>query len=172
MDIINSKVIANLKNRQKKAFEIVYNTYHKLVFFIAFKITKDEQLSLDLMQDTFVKFMNNIEDYEDDGKLKQYLSSIARNLSLNALNEKENNHILLDENILNGKNYQDNSKVAVFIALEKCLSPLEIEIVSLKVLFEYNFREIAEDLNLTLGTVQSTYYRAIETLRKYYKKGE
>ena len=37
---------------------------------------------------------------------------------------------------------------------------------------DYNFREIAEDLNLSIGTIQSTYYRAIEILREYYSKGE
>ena len=169
---VNSKVITRLKQRQRKAFEIIYNEYHKLIFFVAFKITKDEQASLDIMQDTFVNFMNKIEDYEDDGKLKQYLTSIARNLSLNYVQSKAYNNILLDDNIINQKHYEDNTKVAVLLALEKCLSPLEIEVVSLKILFDYNFREIAEDLNLSLGTIQSTYYRAIEILREYYSKGE
>lgn len=172
MNEVNSKVITKLKQRQKKAFEIVYNKYHKLLFFIAFKITKDEQASLDIMQDAFVNFMNKIEEYEDDGKLKQYLSSIARNLSLNYVQNKANNTILLDDNIINEKHYEDNTKVAVLLALEKCLSPLEIEVVSLKVLFDYNFREIAEDLNLSIGTIQATYYRAIELLKNYYTKGE
>ena len=172
MNEVNSKVITKLKQRQKKAFEIVYNKYHKLLFFIAFKITKDEQASLDIMQDAFVNFMNKIEEYEDDGKLKQYLSSIARNLSLNYVQNKANNTILLDDNIIKEKHYEDNTKVAVLLALEKCLSPLEIEVVSLKVLFDYNFREIAEDLNLSIGTIQATYYRAIELLKNYYTKGE
>ena len=172
MNEVNSKVITKLKQRQKKAFEIVYNKYHKLLFFIAFKITKDEQASLDIMQDAFVNFMNKIEEYEDDGKLKQYLSSIARNMSLNYVQNKANNTILLDDNIFNEKHYEDNTKVAVLLALEKCLSPLEIEVVSLKVLFDYNFREIAEELNLSIGTIQATYYRAIELLKNYYTKGE
>lgn len=172
MNEVNSKVITKLKQRQKKAFEIVYNKYHKLLFFIAFKITKDEQASLDIMQDAFVNFMNKIEEYEDDGKLKQYLSSIARNLSLNYVQSKAYNNILLDDNIINQKHYEDNTKVAVLLALEKCLSPLEIEVVSLKVLFDYNFREIAEELNLSIGTIQATYYRAIELLKNYYTKGE
>ena len=172
MNEVNSKVITKLKQRQKKAFEIVYNKYHKLLFFIAFKITKDEQASLDIMQDAFVNFMNKIEEYEDDGKLKQYLSSIARNLSLNYVQSKAYNNILLDDNIINEKHYEDNTKVAVLLALEKCLSPLEIEVVSLKVLFDYNFREIAEELNLSIGTIQATYYRAIELLKNYYTKGE
>lgn len=172
MNEVNSKVITKLKQRQKKAFEIIYNKYHKLLFFIAFKITKDEQASLDIMQDAFVNFMNKIEEYEDDGKLKQYLSSIARNLSLNYVQSKAYNNILLDDNIINQKHYEDNTKVAVLLALEKCLSPLEIEVVSLKVLFDYNFREIAEELNLSIGTIQATYYRAIELLKNYYTKGE
>ena len=88
------------------------------------------------------------------------------------MQNKANNTILLDDNIINEKHYEDNTKVAVLLALEKCLSPLEIEVVSLKVLFDYNFREIAEELNLSIGTIQATYYRAIELLKNYYTKGE
>ena len=45
----------------------------------------------------------------------------------------------------------------------------EAKIVSLKVLFDYNFQEIADEIGLTLGATQARYYKAIEKLRKYFK---
>ena len=154
------------------ALEQLYDLIKTDVYAYALSKLKNTADAEDIMQDTFVSFMNKIEDYEDDGKLKQYLASIARNLSLNYVQSKAYNNVLLDDNIINQKHYEDNTKVAVLLALEKCLSPLEIEVVSLKILYDYNFREIAEDLNLSIGTIQSTYYRAIELLREYYSKGE
>ena len=167
---IDSKLISSLKQRSKKAFEVIYHEYYKLIYYVAFTITKDEQQSLDIMQDTFVRFMNHIEDYEDNGKLKQYLTSIARNLAMNALKDKHRENISLEDNQTESNSYNDNTLIGAMMMLEKCLAPQEIEIVSLKVLFDYNFREIAEELNLTIGTVQATYYKSIEVLKKYYKE--
>ena len=168
---INSNVIRSLRQRDKKAFEAVYNEYYKLIFFVAFKITKNEQLSLDIMQETFVKLMSNIENYFDNGKLKQYLVTIASNLAKNELQKRNNQTITLNENELH-KNYSDNSKVGVMLLLEQHLDEQEIDIVSKKILFDYSFKEIAEDLFLTIGTVQSMYYKALEKLKDRLNKGD
>ena len=165
---INSAIISKLRHRDKKAFEEVYNAYYKLVFYIAFNITKDEQLSLDIMQDTFVNLMSNIENYFDNGRLKQYITTIAGNLSRNALKKKDNQNALLDDNKITAYSYEDNTKAEILATLEKYLSPEEKNIVILKVLFDYTFNEIAYETNTTIGVVQSTYYRAMETLKNYF----
>ena len=165
---INSAIISKLRHRDKKAFEEVYNAYYKLVFYIAFNITKDEQLSLDIMQDTFVNLMSNIENYFDNGRLKQYITTIAGNLSRNALKKKDNQNALLDDNKITAYSYEDNTKAEILATLDKYLSPEEKNIVILKVLFDYTFNEIAYETNTTIGVVQSTYYRAMETLKNYF----
>ena len=165
---INSAIISKLRHRDKKAFEEVYNAYYKLVFYIAFNITKDEQLSLDIMQDTFVNLMSNIENYFDNGRLKQYITTIASNLSRNALKKKDNQNALLDDNKITAYSYEDNTKAEILATLDKYLSPEEKNIVILKVLFDYTFNEIAYETNTTIGVVQSTYYRAMETLKNYF----
>ena len=172
---INSAIVTDLRHRNKKAFEIVYNKYYRLVYFIAFKFTKDEQLSLDIMQETFIKLMSNIENYFDDGRLKQYIAMIATNISKNELKKRENQNAQLDEDRHVSYSYNDNTKVEIMVTLEKYLSPIEIDVVTLKVLFDYTFKEIAEELNTTIGQVQSTYYKAMEILKNYFQsesKGE
>ena len=172
---INSAIVTDLRHRNKKAFEIVYNKYYRLVYFIAFKFTKDEQLSLDIMQETFIKLMSNIENYFDDGRLKQYIAMIATNISKNELKKRENQNAQLDEDRPVTYSYNDNTKVEIMVTLEKYLSPIEIDVVTLKVLFDYTFKEIAEELNTTIGQVQSTYYKAMEILKNYFQsesKGE
>ena len=172
---INSAIVTDLRHRNKKAFEIVYNKYYRLVYFIAFKFTKDEQLSLDIMQETFIKLMSNIENYFDDGRLKQYIAMIATNISKNELKKRENQNAQLDEDRHVSYSYNDNTKVEIMVTLEKYLSPIEIDVVTLKELFDYTFKEIAEELNTTIGQVQSTYYKAMEILKNYFQsesKGE
>ncbi len=47
----------------------------------------------------------------------------------------------------------------------KCLTISEREIVSLKVLSNFTFKEIGQILNIPIGTVQWKYYKAIHTLK-------
>ena len=77
-----------------------------------------------------------------------------------------------DEELLSsaGKKNNEYGYIDVMLTLKNTLSLQEANIVSLKVLFNYSFKEIAEDLNLTLGTVQSMYYRSIDKLKEHFEK--
>ena len=164
--------IQKLKNRNKEDFRKIYLKYYKLVHYVSLLIVKDEQIAEDIMQDTFVSFMNHIEEYEDEGKVKQYLTTISRNLSLNYLKKKSSVNETPDEELLSsaGKKNNEYGYIDVMLTLKNTLSLQEANIVSLKVLFNYSFKEIAEDLNLTLGTVQSVYYRSIDKLKEHFEK--
>ena len=89
---LKEPTLSSLKQRKRKTFEIIYRKYYRLVYYVALSIVKDEHLAQDIMQDTFVSFMNHIEDYNEDGKIKQYLTTISRNLALNAVKRKRNCH--------------------------------------------------------------------------------
>lgn len=163
--------VSILKKRKKKDFEEIYNSYYKLVFYVSYMIVKDQELVQDIMQDTFVNFMNRIEEYNEDGKIKQYLTMISRNLSYNAM-KKGTNKEMLDEDILSlaGKKDERMQEIEFKLTLEKTLTLEESNIVTLKVLYDYSFKEIAEDLNQTLGSIQAKYYKAIEKLKIYFGK--
>lgn len=70
--------IQKLKNRNKEDFRKIYLKYYKLVHYVSLLIVKDEQIAEDIMQDTVVSFMNHIEEYEDEGKVKQYLTLLPK----------------------------------------------------------------------------------------------
>lgn len=163
--------LLTLKQRRRKDFELIYKKYYKLVYFISLTLVKDEHVAQDIMQDTFVSFMNHIEDYQENGKVKQYLTTISKNLSLNYLTRKNKKHEILDEEtILNSSsNDHTNNKIEVMLTLEKTLLMEEVKIVSLKVLYDYSFKEIAEEMNQSIGMIQAKYYKAIEKLKVHFQ---
>lgn len=162
---ISKKILRDLKNRQEKAFNIIYHEYYKLIYYVALKITKDETLAQDIMQDTFVKFMENIENYQDDGHLRQYLTTITRNLALNLVTKKET--INLDS--IKEPSTNDNNNIELILTLKNTLDEDESNIVILKIIYDYNFREIAEDTNSTIGIVQAKYYKALKKLKNHFE---
>ena len=163
--------ISTLKRRKKRDFERIYNQYYKLVFYVSYNLVKDQELAQDIMQDTFISFMNHIEDYDEQGKVKQYLTTISKNLSLNALKKKTNKEIL-DEDAISLYSSQDMEleKVKIKLTLNNTLSEEESNIVTLKVLYDYSFKEIGEELNMSIGQIQAKYYKAIDKLKKYFEK--
>ena len=55
------KTIKRLKERDEEAFEIIYFRYVKLVYHVIFLIIENKDDTNDLVQDTFMKMMSNIE---------------------------------------------------------------------------------------------------------------
>ena len=166
--IFRSSTLKQLQNKSEKAFEEIYQKYHKLVFYVALQIVKDEDVAQDIMQDTFVKFMKQIDHYEDQGKIKQYLTTISKNLSLNYIKKAKKEESYDDTKV--GTRKKPSNKTDVMLTLHKTLTQEEAQIVTLKVLFDYSFKEIGEELDQSLGTIQGKYYKAIEKLKTYFAK--
>ena len=164
---VNTKVIENLKKRNERAFNIVYKKYYRLVYYVAFDILHDASAAEEVMQETFIKLMSNIESYQDNGQFKKYITTIAKNLALNEYKKRKRYETVpLEDSFFKSEDY---STIDVILTLENTLTNEEAKIVSLKVLFDYNFQEIADEIGLTLGATQARYYKAIEKLRKYFK---
>lgn len=169
---LTPKFIRDLKNRKEYAFRAVYDEYYRLIYYVAVTIVKDEDTAQDIMQDTFVTFMNHIEEYEDDGHLKQYLTSIARNLAINVYQARKRKKEIPLDTVGEIPISDDRSKVEVILTLQHALTEEEADLVMMKIIYENSFREIAEEKNLTIGTVQAKYYKALEKLRKYFMEGD
>ena len=164
--------ISKLKRRREKDFKEIYLKYYKLVHYVSLLIVKDEHIAEDIMQDTFVSFMNHIEDYKDDGKVRQYLTTISRNLSLNYIKKKSTTNEIITEDVTQDISYTERKykEIEIKLTLNKTLSIIESEIVSLRVLFDYSFKDISEELNLSIGEVQAKYYKAINKLKEHFNK--
>ena len=77
-----------------------------------------------------------------------------------------------EEDVFNSYASIDNERenVKTIIELRSLLTKEEADIVILKIVYDFKFKEIAEDKNMTLGEVQAIYYRAIDKVRKNYKE--
>lgn len=170
--IITKKVIEKLKRRDEETFNKIYQEYEGLIYYICYSITLNKEVSEELMQDTFVKLLTSLDNYSEDGHFKQYLMQIARNLSKNYVMRTKNKEVYFEDDAYLNYATDDTKEAKMIIELEGLLNPLEADIVIKKVVYNFKFKEIAEDNKLTLGEIQSIYYRAIEKVRKAYLEAE
>lgn len=158
-----------LKNGQMKYFDEFYNLLKKMIFYNIFALTKSHEISEDILQDTFVKFLGNIQRIESNESIVGYLMLLSRNLTLDYF--KKNNRIREIDDTKDNLSSYDEQKLETSILLDKVqkiLKDKEFEIFVLHVLNELTFEEIAKLLKRPVGTVLWSYNNSLKKVRKEF----
>ena len=162
-DIINELRVANYAH-----FDEFYNSTKKNVFFSIAAIVKDNSTIDDLMQDTYIKFLENISKYQSKTSINAYLSTIAHNIAINYYNREK--RLVHDEEVIDyisdDTKKKNNYEEIEALELLKSLDPVSKEIVVLHIINDLKFKEIANIVNKPLGTVLWIYNKALKELKK------
>ena len=121
------------------------------------------------MQETYYKALKNIAQYRAGSDARAWLLQIAKNIARNDLKQAKRESTLSDEELAPLLTEQI-SDGCVFDAINRALDQTEKQIVILHVLWGYKHREIAEKLQMPLGTVTSKYKVSVAKLKKYWKE--
>lgn len=161
------EILLELKKNDYSSFDEFYELTNRLVYIMISSIIKNKIIVEDLMQDTYVKFIENIDKISLSSNPTAYLAQIAKNISINTFN-KNQKMIYTSDYFDNYGEQKEESRVDLGII--DYLEGIDKEIVSLKIIGDLKFREIAEIVNKPLGTVLWIYNKAIKYLKK--KVGE
>lgn len=161
------ELFIEIKHNNKIALEKLYNRYNKLVYGIAFSILKNKEDSEDVVQTVFSKLYILEKDKLPTDKIGTWLYTVTKNEALLLL-RKNNNDVNLDT-IYDLED--ENNEINKFInkdsynRLINGLNQKEQEVVSLKILSNFTFKEIGELLGESANTIKWRYYKSIYSLR-------
>lgn len=161
------ELVLEIKHNNKIAYEKLYNRYNKLVYGIAFSILKNKEDSEDVVQTVFSKLYILEKDKLPTDKIGTWLYTVTKNEALLLL-RKNNNDVNLDT-IYDLED--ENNEIDKFInkdsynRLINGLNQKEQEVVSLKILSNFTFKEIGELLGESANTIKWRYYKSIYSLR-------
>ncbi|PZW37788.1 MULTISPECIES: RNA polymerase sigma factor [Mesonia] len=166
-------LIAELQNKNPKAFERIYERYSESLFGVIYNIVRDQHLAEEILQDVFIKIWNNAEAYNDSkGRFFTWALNIARNASIDKTrskafkNKKKNLTADFYVDILEEKNSFANSVDAIGIKKYiKILKPYCKQIIELLYFKGYTQAETAEELDTPLGTIKTRSRNCIQSLR-------
>lgn len=165
------------------AFHELVGQYKKKIYFLAYDITGDHQEAEDISQEVFIKMFRSLKNFRRDAKMSSWLYQITVNASIDSLRKKsskpkrsidEFEQINIQEQLLGGtvqsldpQRSAESSQIQNHIskALQK-ISPKERTVFVMRHYNDLKLNEIAEILNVTIGTVKSLLFRAIKKLRK------
>lgn len=156
-------------------FERLYETYRKLLFFVANKILKDDYLAEDAVHNTFLKVIEILEKINevDCHKTCSLLVIITRNNCINMYNHQKNHPMLpLDESMYTGGNElitDDGDAEEVMKAVLK-LPELYRGPLTLKYVQRFSNKEIADMLDISEANVRKRLERAKKMVLKDIRK--
>jgi len=170
--------ISGLKKKDVKVFENFIGEFSTLIFNYIYRITGNHSDAEEITQDAFIRAYKYSESIKEKSKLKPWLYAIARNTAFSRLKLKKLSTVSIDEiqepparveynpeNIVLEKEIQNQIKLAI--------DSLSIDLKEVFVLSEYEkftYSEIAEFLNIPLGTVKSRMYYAVRKLIEFQKE--
>lgn len=152
--------------------EEIYNKYANAIKKYIFCITKDMTLAEDIMQETFIVAINQINKFRGDCEISVWLFSIAKKILYK--NTKKSNMInmisideteLADNKILEEEYIRKDNKLKLFEALQKLDSNTR-EVIYLRLTGDLTFKEIGKILNKTENWAKVTFFRGKQKLRK------
>lgn len=166
-----------LQAKSPEAYASLYDNYSSAMLGIIYNIVNNMEDAENLLQDSFVKVWTNIHRYDmTKGRLFTWLITICRNTALNFLRSREN---ISNMEIPDAENSVYTHKLATepvhlnYIGVGKEVEKLDEKhrvVINLIYFWGYTQQEVAEQLNLPLGTVKTRTRMALQILRNQLSK--
>lgn len=161
------EVFELLKTNRKLGIEELYKNYSKLVYGVIYSILKNTDETEDVLQNVFVKIFKLDNEKLPTKSHLSWLYSVAKNETINYIKKhsKEKNYESLYEITDNDTEIEKVLDKEYFNKLIENLPPKQQEILSLKIISNLSFREIANILDMKIPAVQWHYYKSLNTLK-------
>ena len=148
----------------------MYEEYFKTVYKYLFCLTRNEDISEELTQETFYKAVSKINTYRGECKISVWLCQIAKNLWYDQCRKRKkiiDSEKIYDEIIMSAEEeaLQNDEKISLYKRMQN-LDEKTREVMYLRITGELSFKEIGEILNKTENWARVTFYRGKNKLKE------
>ncbi len=189
-NISDERLASLFKNGDSDAFDELVHRYYKHVYRFLVRFTGREHLSEDLTQEVFLKLYRSIALFDETKRFKPWLFTVAANRARDELRSmKRASQKVVVETTHNGEEMSlmdimpAETETPERQAIEKersgqvreammKLSDRSREILILAYYEKMQYSEIAEVLDIPLGTVKSRLHKAVSSFGKAWESYE
>ena len=154
----------------RPAIEALVEAHYAGLYRYAYRLSGSCQEAEDLTQETFCLAQNKLDQLRDETRAKSWLFTILRNVYLHRLRQvKQEKQVPLDGIAELPERASEPSAVVDSAQLQKVLGELPEAFRTPLILYyfeEFSYKDIAEQMNVPLGTVMSRLARAKTFLRQ------
>lgn len=172
--------LARARRHDPQALTTLVETYSPRVFGLLYRLTGSREAAEDLAQETFLRVVRAIETYVHTGRFEVWLFRIAANLArdrarstkrrglvfrLDAPREDSGPIEIRDRADDPRERMEQNEETQRLNGCLDALPELDREIILLRHFSELSFKEVAELLDIPLGTALARAHRALAKLK-------
>jgi len=171
------KLLMKAKNGDRDAFGELFRKYEKRVFRVARRMCGSDDEAWDITQDAFIRAMQAMDKFDTRYRFFTWIYRITTNLAINYSKKKMRRREVHFEEAYSAEGQQviednladratgEQLARSVSKAVEKLTPALKVVFV-LRVDQQLSYSEIAESLDIAMGTVMSRLNRARDKIRK------
>jgi RNA polymerase sigma-70 factor (ECF subfamily) len=173
----------------EKAFTELFQRYKDSVFFMILKMVNNRTDAEDLMFEAFEKAFASLNYYSPQFAFSTWLFKIASNNTIDFIRKKKTLMISIDKDDINpeDRGYIYNIQADTLTPEEEAIRSQRADfmrekvallngryrrLIELRYFEEFSYEEIAQTLNIPLGTVKAQLFRARELLLSILEKSE
>jgi RNA polymerase sigma-70 factor (ECF subfamily) len=159
----------------RPAFKSIVTTYQQKIFLLAFSFLRNREDAQDVVQETFMRLYQKLEVYDREKDFQSWLLQIAKNLCIDYYRKNiskrramESNASLDGLNLAAPRGESDPEDADLREVFSRGLARLGERQRLVFVMKHYNgldYREIAQVMSISLGTVKSLHFKAVQNLR-------
>lgn len=171
MDASLKKLVEACRKGDRKAQKELYDRYKGKMFVLCQRYANSREEAEDLLQEGFIKVFRSLDQFRGDGHLGAWVRKVILNVALQNIRSQKNLFVQLDEKEIEYFLHQSTptSTTTAEGELVKMMQYLPTgfrTVLNLYVLEGYTHQQIADELNISVGTSKSQLNRA----KAYYRK--
>ncbi len=179
-ELDDSTLLKKIANGDSKSFEPLFRKHQNLVYGYSMKMLKDSPKAEDITQETWMKVIKNASTFKGKESAASWIVSIARNLIIDQFRAQKKWADFSDEDWssipdptpdIEKMFMQEDFDLSLKTAFDELPENQKV-ILAMVLIEELSQSEIAERLQISVGAVKSTVFRAKENLKSYFQKKE
>ncbi len=178
-----------ISDGDQKAYAELMKNYRDSLYFMLLKMTNNPHDAEDLTIEAFGKAFKKLHQYTPDYAFSTWLFKIASNNCIDFIRKKKKYTFSIDQNFDDEQGTElankipsqtldpeeelvKKQKIKLMHEVVEKLKPHYRTLIELRYFKEFSYDEIAEELNLPLGTVKAQLFRAREFLYQILKNSK
>jgi|YNPMSStandDraft_1061717.scaffolds.fasta_scaffold00147_2 RNA polymerase sigma-70 factor (ECF subfamily) len=171
------KIVESCIKGDRLSQQILYKAFYGKMLVLCMRYSKNKEEALDILQDGFVKVFEKLKNFEFKGSLEGWIRKIMVNTAIDSIRKRKDIFTKTEEE-LEQDYFIDNTfeeqeleklimlKADIIIKLIQNLSPAYRTVFNMYVIENMTHAEIAERLNISIGTSKSNLAKAKIRLRE------
>jgi RNA polymerase sigma-70 factor (ECF subfamily) len=171
--VSDAELIARAVDGNEKAFRELINRYHTIVYAVVQGVLKGRDDVEDVVQEVWIKMFRGLAKFRGDASFSTWMYRIARNEAINATRRAQLETQPVEDVDVRAPEHsrpdEQFGRTAQRHELDRYFAELEEQyrvVLELRYMGEKSYAEIAETMDLPIGTIKSYIHRAKIELKR------